>query len=599
MKALFILSLLSFYLYSEELEEVSIRLTWKHNFTFAGIYAAYEKGFYKDVGLNVTIVPYTYKTDLFDDIESGKHTYSMMTSDVMLFQHEGKKLVNLASYLKRNILVLITKPHIKKVEDLKNYKIISSEAIFKTAIYVLLNQHGLKKEDIQLFKRNHNNYLQDFLSNDTIGAITGYLTNQVYDFRKNNIHVNIINPSEYGVHNYGLNLFTSEKEFKNNQDRVQKFVKATNKGWEYAFKNKEEIIDIIYNKYSKIRSKEALRFEAQELEKLFQLNIYKIGELQPELQNINLNLYKKLDLIENDWYPENYPFYQRYKKHLSLNLFYLFIGVVFLLVAIFIYRSYILNILNNKLQKEIDSEIKKRIQHNKMLYHNNKMVSMGEMINYIAHQWREPLAQINSTVFKIDEEINNHNFNKKVIDKKLSDIELFTHYMSTTIEDFSKFTKEDKQKINFNLLQSVDETLKILDNIIKKYNLNITLDISDNIFLNGFKSEFQQIFLIFINNSKDAFILNNIKNRDIKIITKEKENIIYLNIYDNAGGIKEEILPKIFLPYYTSKKNGTGIGLNIAKMIIEESMQGQLSINNSKNGICIQIIIKKEETNGI
>ena len=234
-------------------------------------------------------------------------------------------------------------------------------------------------------------------------------------------------------------------------------------------------------------------------------------------------------------------------------------------------RGYQVN-LEEKIKKEIEKNNKK----SELLFHQNKMLSMVEMMNNIAHQWRQPLAKINSVVFRLDKEINKPDINIKQIDNNLSDIEGYTQYMSDTIEEFINFVKHENNRKTYNLSQSIHTALKIIDNVITKYNISISLDLDDTINLNGFKNEFQQLFMIFINNSKETFLENNIEQREVQINLKKINDSIIIDIIDNISpnhfinSISQEII---------SNQN-----LKIAQLLIEEKLNGTLSYKKTNKG---------------
>ena len=292
---------------SQELEKVSIALTWNDQFEFAGVYAAKEKGFYKDAGLDVTIKSRDKalkKHYYWDKLNEGIVNYSIISSDIFLRNYSGMNLVQLASYNKKNLFVLVTKKNIRNAAALKNKKIISSPSLFRSPIWGVLKLSGLKKSDIILEKRDLKDDVNQFINDDSISAMTISKANQLYMLDKLNYEYKIIDPSNYNMFSYGLNLISGVKEATLHTQRAIDFVKATNRGWKYAFAHKEEIIDLIIQKYSPEKTKEAMIYEANILEKNFMTKFYKIGEIVPEFLKLNLDTYKTLGLINNEWEPK-------------------------------------------------------------------------------------------------------------------------------------------------------------------------------------------------------------------------------------------------------------------------------------------------------
>lgn len=295
LKLLFILFFSTLLLASTQ--KISIQLEWKHQFEFAGFYAAIEKGYYKDIGLEVELREYTQGIDISDEVISKRATFGVSSSSLILDKLQNKPVVLIASYFKQNALALAVKPEITKIEQLRGKKIMAlSYEIDHTSIGVLLKEGGLKSEDYTFIDHDFN--IDAFKAGD-VDAMSIFISNQPYFLDKEGVKYNILNPADFGIYSYDLELFTSEEFAKNNSDMVEKFAKATNRGWEYAFKHKKEIIDVIYDKYSKMKSKESLLYEAEVTQKLFKTNIFKIGATVPELIKLNAQMYTSLGLVQD------------------------------------------------------------------------------------------------------------------------------------------------------------------------------------------------------------------------------------------------------------------------------------------------------------
>ncbi len=300
----------------KNLQHVSIQLEWKHQFEFAGFYAALEQGYYKDVGLNVEIKEYNSKIDIISDVLSGVSTYGMSSSHLILERLSGKKIIQLASYLKQNALVLITKPDIKTIEELKNKKVMAATNELKgTSLAAMFQEHHLGINDINVIPHSFN---IDAFSNGDVDAMTAFISNQPFLLDQKQIPYKIFNPSNDGIYSYDVELFTSEDEVKDHPLRTQNFIDATRKGWEYALSHKEEIIKLIYQKYSKRKSKEALLYEANTIDKLMKTDLFKIGAVVPELTQLNTNMYVQLGMVDKNWDLEGFIFDPK-PRHIDLT----------------------------------------------------------------------------------------------------------------------------------------------------------------------------------------------------------------------------------------------------------------------------------------
>ena len=242
-------------------------------------------------------------------------------------------------------------------------------------------------------------------------------------------------------------------------------------------------------------------------------------------------------------------------------------------------------------KSKIQEELEKSRKKDKILFQQQKLVSMGEMIENIAHQWRQPLSQINSSVLVIDNYLDTKSKDHEKIESKLLEIEELTLYMSKTIDSFKNFFDPHKTHTTFSIEKVIKASLLILQNSVASNSIDIQCDVDKESNYFGLEDELQQVLIIILNNAKDALVETQTPDAKIVISTTVKENSYLIIIKDNAGGIKETIVDKIFEPYFTTKHKaqGTGLGLYISKLIIQDNMNGSLSVKNSNNGAIFEI----------
>lgn len=278
---LFLLLLVSTFLYSSSLEKVSIQFNWKYQFEVAGFIAAKEKGFYENVGLDVELKEYNPEVDILFDVLNNKVTYGISSSNIVLENKKIASIVLLATYLQKSPLVFITKPDIKTPSQFLGKTIMGNKDELKNSSLALLLSHfNINFSNTKFIP--HNFKIDDFI-NGKVEIMSAFRSNQLYELDKRKIDYNIIDPADYGFVMSAVNLYTSKEEAFKNKDRTQKFIEATNRGWEYALKNKEEIIDILIKKYGVNKSKEALLYERDVVNQVMMSDFYPIGKVSPEL----------------------------------------------------------------------------------------------------------------------------------------------------------------------------------------------------------------------------------------------------------------------------------------------------------------------------
>ena len=250
---------------------------------------------------------------------------------------------------------------------------------------------------------------------------------------------------------------------------------------------------------------------------------------------------------------------------------------------------------NKELEKEIKEELRKNKDKDKLLFQQNKMAALGEMLGNISHQWRQPLMEINSIFLPIEAKLSlDMTLEKDELLKSINKLNEITKYMSNTIDDFRDFFASDKEKIEFCLLDQINSTINIISGGLKTHNIKLDIIIQKNPEMIGFKNDYSQVLINIISNAKDILVQRNVINPYIKISIYEKNNNIITIVEDNGGGIKVKPIEKIFDPFFTYEKiGGSGIGLFMSKLIIENNMNGKLSVKNSSNGAFFKIIIPK------
>lgn len=243
--------------------------------------------------------------------------------------------------------------------------------------------------------------------------------------------------------------------------------------------------------------------------------------------------------------------------------------------------------INKGLKQKIKDALNQNSQQLRLLQQQSKLASMGEMIGAIAHQWRQPLNALNINIQNLDDDFEDGLIDRDFLDNFINKNSKIINFMSKTIDDFRNFYRVDKVKKDFYVKKAIRDVLSIQAVQLKEHNIKILLTGDDKL-IKGYESEFKQVILNLINNAKDALIESNIKNPKINIEILGNR----LLIKDNGGGIPSDVLNRIFEPYFTTKEQGqgTGLGLYMSKMIIEDNMHGKLSVWNERDWAVFEII---------
>ncbi len=256
---------------------------------------------------------------------------------------------------------------------------------------------------------------------------------------------------------------------------------------------------------------------------------------------------------------------------------------------------YVILKINKHLKNKVKEEIEKNKQQQLMMLQQSRLAQMGEMISMIAHQWRQPLNSLAMLNQSIVLKFSRGKLNKEFAEYFKTNSNKQIQNMSKTIDDFRDFFKPEKEKVEFIINNVISDTLEMVKPIFSQNKIDINFDANKEFKTIGYPNELGQAILNIVNNAQDALIENNIENKQTTIKLKKNDTNIILTISDNAGGIPQNIIDKIFDPYFSTKdeKNGTGLGLYMTKIIIEEHMNGKIKVENINNGAKFSIILNK------
>jgi signal transduction histidine kinase len=241
--------------------------------------------------------------------------------------------------------------------------------------------------------------------------------------------------------------------------------------------------------------------------------------------------------------------------------------------------------LNASLERRVQKEVEKSRQKDLIMMQQSRLAAMGEMIGLIAHQWRQPLNALNILLYNISDLFDDAEQKKEKLDDLIVKGLMLISKMSTTIDDFRSFFKPTKKKKKFNLNKIIKDSLSLVDASFKYNNISVVVNGEKEITMFGFPNEYSQVILNILSNAKDAIVEKEV-NGEIKIDILQENEYAVVKIKDNGGGIPEDILNAIFDPYFTTKRGrrGTGLGLYLAKVIIEDHMDGVIEVQNANDG---------------
>ena len=389
-------------------EYVNLQLRWKHQFQFAGYYAAKEKAYYKKAGLNVEIIEGGTQINTINEVISNRAQYGVSNSEILLHRLKQKPIVVLGAIFQHSPLVLVSRKetNINDPQALIGKSIKMSRASRDIELQAIFLNEGIKLDSLQILEGP---YSPDHYFDTSIQAVSAYITNQVYFYEQKNIPYNVLHPRTYGIDFYGDCLFSSEQEINDHPDRVKAFRKASLEGWKYAFNHIDEMIDLILKKYNSKKSREHLQFEAKMMRKLVLPELIELGHMNPGRWQHIADTFKRFDLIENDDSLEGFIYEPNSKS--NVRRLYWITNIIILISGFIVVLVIFLIVFNKRLKKEMDirSDTDKALRESERKYRelfeksqdaililkNGKFIDCNQAtVSLLGYQFKEELLQI-------------------------------------------------------------------------------------------------------------------------------------------------------------------------------------------------------------
>ena len=465
----------------------------------------------------------------------------------------------------------------EKIRIYTDYKNVWFQLITNEGISVYRSWTNNKNDKIKNYRLDLTTLLANPIIKNTISVGVYDITfKSIIPLYRNNEFIGVLE---------GITHFNSITEDLKNNDKVEPIILVNSRFTkQLEEKNFTNIFLQDYYVANLTASKEIINYlKYENMNKFFQENEYLIKDekliinipiIEEGINLANILIFKNLDEIDISEINE-------LKKH---SFYYLIFFLIFIYLSIFIIAYYLyskrLKELNISLQKTIEYEIMKNDEKNRILFQQNKMAAMGEMIGNIAHQWRQPLSVITvlASSLKVKKELD-------ILEEKdyLESYNLIletANYLSNTIDDFQYYFSPNKNKNSFNTKNLIDKSLKLSSMEFKEHNINVIKNIEEFEALN-FENELLQVVINILNNAKDELIKKDAKRYIFIDLFKEDKNII-IKIKDNAGGIDKNVIDRVFEPYFTTKhkSKGTGIGLYMCQEIIVKHIEGTIQVSN-------------------
>lgn len=600
-------------------EEVTLQLRWDHQFQFAGYYAALWEGYYEEAGFDVRIVSgFDESREVLSapkEVGEGRADFGIGASDILTYREQGYDFTVVASIFQRSPVEFYMKadtPY-QSLVDFMDLKVGRRENdLLDIELRAMLIQEGMDPERLPKISGDYDFSIED-LTEGNFDVIPGYLGTIPYEGELQGVELRRVRPIDYGIDFYGDSLFTNREYALKNPERVHDFKEASLKGWQYALENPEEIIDKLLGEFhdpERMSREEYRGYNEFQKEQVLEYSLYPVvslGNINPHRWEEMEEILVELEVLEEERDFQNFIFDYRgileaQRQRVIRILLAISLGLGLATVLFFVYYITSKKTMD-KLQVLVEEAVKENQRQEGIILYQSRLAAMGEMIGHIAHQWRQPLNQLNLMITNVAEAHQDGELKGEEMEEFRRRSRTLIYKMSETIDDFRYFFKPQKKKEIFDVRRLIRSTVELLKDPIRLR--DITLEIKEEVMeektgeagflVRGYGNYFSQGMFNLVHNALDSVEGEEKEHRRILIEILDYKDTVKILIRDWGSGVSEEDLPRIFERYFTTKekKYGTGLGMYITKTIVEDHLWGTIGAENTEKGFQVIIEIPK------
>lgn len=531
------------------LEKVTLQLKWKHQFQFAGYYAAIAQGYYRDAGLEVTLREAQPGLDPVENVVNGGAEFGVGTSELMLLRGRGKPVVVLAAIFQHSSLVLLARrtSQVSDLQALHNQPIMIEPQ--SAELFAYFRDEGIDPAKLNLV--HHTFEVRDLLERK-VAAMSAYDSDEPFLLRQAGVDYLVFTPRAGGIDFYGDNLFTTEKMIREHPATVRRFREASLRGWEYALAHPEEIVGLIRARYSQRKSQEHLEFEAQQTAQLMHPGLIEVGHMNPGRWRHMADTYAEFGMLPRDFDLERFLYDPQPRPDFDW-VYWALGGAAVLLVAAL---GWVLPLvrLNRRLRAADESKTR--------------------FLAFLAHEIRTPLNGLAGIVEILKSEPLNAQ-QRELIELQDRSAKNLLRLVDSVL-DYSRLGagKMTVERAPLEVRTFATDVCELFRTVAHARRVDLRCTVADNVpavvLTDGVK--LRQILANLLSNAVKFTVAGQVSLR-VDIVAQEKVGPLRLRfrVNDTGPGIPPETLARLFQPFEQAdvsvlrRHGGSGLGLNISR----------------------------------
>lgn len=542
-------------------ESLVLQLKWSHQFQFAGYYAALEKGFYRDAGLEVTIRDAEPATDVVREVVTGRADYGVGSSSLLLARHGGDPVVVLGVVFQHSpyVILALQDRGIRTIHDLAGRHMMLEPLADDLIAYLSHERVPVGQVDL----RPHTFSVEPLVDGE-VDAMSAYITDEPVLLERMGVEYIQFSPQSAGIDFYGDNLFTSQGEVDRHPERAQAFLRASMEGWAYAMAHPEEMIQLILQKYPTSKDALALRYEYEQMRDLMRPDLIEPGYMLPGRWQRIARTYQTLGLLEDESVPQGFlyqpPAGPDYRQFLRGTLVLLVVSTV-LGVLLFYYMR-----LNRRLDQ--------------LLYFKSYHATIGRAAGAITHQWRQPLNELAVRMMRLQGSTSGSE-----LDEGFAGCQRIIDHMAGTIDTFASLTGSSRECSSVQLRETLGEILELFRSSMAEHGIQVILDVPENMSVNTDKGALMHVLMVLVANARDMLVERQVQDARVTITVSALAQSLRIQVEDNGQGVRVRPMNSVFRLGFSEKlKPGSGLGLYVARQLVQQRLCGAICVANTASG---------------